>query len=90
VEDSSGELSTAVVHLNLAFLPHIESVRAANGELTVAVLGEPEQDFAVWATVDARTWYEAGRGRTDLSGRGEYKEIIGSEEHCRLFKIEWF
>jgi hypothetical protein len=89
VEDTSGEASSAVVYLNLAFLPHIESVGVVGGELTVAVVGEPEQGFIVWSTVDARTWYEAGRGRTDLNGRAEYKEIIGSDEHCRLFKLEW-
>ena len=89
VEDDSHETATATVSLTLQRTARIDSMKTAGGNAVLSFTGPADRAFRVKSSIDAQTWTDAGGGRSDASGHGEFTEAGGAGAHHRFYRIEW-
>lgn len=89
IQDTSGAIASAVVHVHLSGRPVIEArIDPASGTVTLAISGPPYGRFRVERSIDAVQWQAAGEGDADANGKAEFRDTENGSR-MKFYRAEW-
>jgi hypothetical protein len=89
IQDTSGVIASAVVHVHLSGMPVIEArIDPSSGTVTLTISGPPYGHFRVERSTDAIRWQAAEEGNADANGKAEFRDTENGFR-MKFYRAEW-